>query len=70
VPFSVHGMIHQGPSEKVATLPMVLTRAEIDEMLRRADEVRKKLRRATRELAAFGDQLLKARDRADADRSR
>jgi hypothetical protein len=41
---------------------MDLPRAEIDEMLRRADEIRVKLRRATRELAAFGEQLLQARD--------
>jgi hypothetical protein len=41
---------------------MELSRAEIDEMLRRADEVRRKLRRATRELASFGEQLLRSRD--------
>jgi len=48
-----------------------LTRTEIDEMLRRADEARRILRRTTRELAAFGEQLLRSRDRTqDADRSR
>jgi hypothetical protein len=48
-----------------------LTRAEIDEMLRRADEIRLKLRRATRELSAFGEQLLQSRDPAGhGDRSR
>ncbi|MGN6111042.1 MAG: hypothetical protein ACTHU0_38445 [Kofleriaceae bacterium] len=41
---------------------MHLTRAEIDEMLRRADACRLKLRRATRELAAFGEQLLQSRE--------
>jgi hypothetical protein len=50
---------------------MDLTRAEIDEMLRRADEVRLKLRRATRELATFGEQLLRSRPPAShGDRSR
>jgi len=43
---------------------MDLSRAEIDEMLRRADEARRKLRRATRELEAFGELLLRPRDRA------
>jgi hypothetical protein len=48
-----------------------LTRREIDEMLRRADEARRSLRRTTRELAAFGELLLRSRDRTDdADRSR
>jgi hypothetical protein len=47
-----------------------LTRAEIDEMLRRSDEQRRKLRRATRELAALGETLLRTRDPGDADRSR
>ena len=50
---------------------MNLSRAEIDEMLRRADEVRLKLRRATRELAALGEQLLRPRDPVpNGDRSR
>jgi hypothetical protein len=40
---------------------MNLTRAEINEMLRRADEIRLKLRRATRELATFGEQLMQSR---------
>jgi hypothetical protein len=57
--------------ERGYTRPMNLTRAEIDEMLRRADEVRVKLRRATRELASFGEQLLRSRDPAShGDRSR
>jgi hypothetical protein len=50
-----------------------LTRPEIDAMLRRADELRRKLRRATRELAALGEALLRSRDDAgaagDGDRS-
>jgi hypothetical protein len=41
---------------------MKLTRAEVDAMLRRADEVRTKLRRATRELQRFGEQAMAARD--------
>jgi hypothetical protein len=41
---------------------MELTRTEIDAMLRRADEVRTKLRRATRELKRFGEQALAARE--------
>jgi hypothetical protein len=41
---------------------MQLTRAEVDAMLRRADEVRTKLRRATRELQRFGEQTMAARD--------
>jgi hypothetical protein len=61
---------------------MELTRTEIDAMLRRADEARTKLRRATRELQRFGEQAMAARksgtrgisapsDRSsDADRSR
>jgi hypothetical protein len=49
------------------TRSMDLTRAEIDEMLRRADEVRLKLRRATRELAAFGEMLLRTREPASHD---
>ena len=58
---------------------MELTRAEVDAMLRRADEARTKLRRATRELQRFGEEAMVARERpredspergADADRSR
>jgi hypothetical protein len=45
---------------------MELTRAEVDEMLRRADEARTKLRRATRELQAFGEQVMAAREAARA----
>jgi hypothetical protein len=41
---------------------MELTRAEVDEMLRRADEARTKLRRATRELQRFGEQVMAARE--------
>lgn len=41
---------------------MELTRAEIDAMLRRADEARTKLRRATRELQRFGEEAMAARD--------
>jgi hypothetical protein len=41
---------------------MELTRAEVDEMFRRADEVRCKLRRATRELEGFGEQVLAQRE--------
>lgn len=40
---------------------MELTRTEIDGMLRRADEVRTKLRRVTRELQRFGEQAMDAR---------
>jgi hypothetical protein len=40
---------------------MELTRAEVDEMLRHADEVRTKLRRATRELQRFGERAMAAR---------
>jgi hypothetical protein len=43
---------------------MEITRAEIDERLRRADELRRKLRRATRELMALGEQILRQRDDA------
>jgi hypothetical protein len=39
-----------------------LTRTEIDKMLRHADEVRTKLRRATRELKRFGEQVMAARE--------
>jgi len=55
---------------------MELTRAEVDEMLRRADELRTKLRRATRELQQFGEQVMAAREtrrtehQSDGDRSR
>jgi hypothetical protein len=38
-----------------------LTQAELDEMLRRAVEARRKLRRATRELQALGEVLLRGR---------
>ncbi len=41
---------------------MELTRAEVDEMLRHADEVRTKLRRATRELERFGEEVMAARE--------
>jgi hypothetical protein len=40
---------------------MELTRTEVDRMLRHADEVRTKLRRATRELQRFGEQAMFAR---------
>lgn len=57
--------------ERGYTHAMDLTRAEIDEMLRRADEIRVKLRRATRELTSFGEQLLQSRDPSShGDRSR
>lgn len=48
--------------ERSYTDPMELTRAEVDEMLRRADEARTKLRRATRELQEFGEQVMTARE--------
>jgi hypothetical protein len=35
-----------------------LTRAEIDELMRRADEMRCKLRRATRELEQLGSEIM------------
>jgi len=41
---------------------MELTRTEVDAMLRRADEARTKLRRATRELQRFGEQAMAARE--------
>jgi hypothetical protein len=41
---------------------MELTRAEVDSLLRHADEVRTKLRRATRELQRFGEQVMAARE--------
>jgi hypothetical protein len=41
---------------------MELTRTEVDRMLRHADEVRTKLRRATRELQRFGEDALAARE--------
>jgi hypothetical protein len=45
------------------TLTLVkLTRAEIDTMLGHADEVRTKLRRATRELMRFGEEAMAARE--------
>jgi len=39
-----------------------LTRAEVDRMLQRADELRTKLRRATRELARFGEDVMAERE--------
>ena len=47
---------------RVTLASMDLTRAEIDAMLRRADEARTKLRRATRELKQFGEEALAARE--------
>ena len=41
---------------------MELTRTEVDRMLRHADEVRTKLRRATLELKRFGEQAMAARE--------
>jgi hypothetical protein len=41
---------------------MELTRTEVDEMLRHADEVRTKLRRATRELKRFGEEAMAGRE--------
>jgi hypothetical protein len=41
---------------------MELTRTEVDTMLRRADEGRTKLRRATRELQRFGERVMAARE--------
>lgn len=41
---------------------MDLTRTEVDTMLRHADEVRTKLRRATRELQRFGEDAMGARE--------
>src|SRR5262245_15880604 len=41
---------------------MKLTRAEIDEMMRRADEMRCKLRRASRELEQFGNEVMQRRE--------
>jgi len=41
---------------------MELTRAEVDTMLRHADEVRTKLRRASRELKRFGELAMAARE--------
>jgi hypothetical protein len=41
---------------------MEMTRAEVDAMLHRADEARTKLRRATRELQRFGEEVMTARD--------
>jgi len=49
---------------------VAFTRSEIDEMLKRADEARVKLRRATIELQALGAQLLEARGARNDDRSR
>jgi hypothetical protein len=47
-----------------------ISRAELDEMLRRADEARLKLRRATLELSALGSQLMNARAERDDRRPR
>jgi len=49
---------------------MELTRAEVDRMLRHADEVRTKLRGATRELQRFGEQVSAAREAGRTDDSR
>lgn len=49
---------------------MQISRAELDDLLRRADEARLKLRRATLELAALGSQLMDARANRDDRRSR
>jgi hypothetical protein len=49
---------------------VAFTRSEIDEMLRRSDEARLKLRRATIELQALGARLLGARDGGNGDRPR
>ena len=49
---------------------MELTRTEVDKMLRYADEVRTKLRRATRELKEFGEQAMVAREAGRAAGSR
>jgi hypothetical protein len=45
---------------------MEMSRDELDQMLRWADEVRRKLRRATRELALLGDEIFEAREAAKA----
>jgi hypothetical protein len=44
-----------------------MPRAEVEERLRRAAEVRRTLRRATRRLTAFGEQLLSSRAQNDDD---
>jgi hypothetical protein len=52
---------------------MDMSREELDEQLQRADLMRRKLRRATRELAALGDAIFEQRARQvarDDDRSR
>ena len=51
-------------------LGVQISRVELDELLRRADEARLKLRRATLELATLGSQLMDARARRDDRRSR
>jgi hypothetical protein len=43
---------------------MKMTRTEVDTMLRHADEIRTKLRRATRELQRFGGEVIAAREAA------
>jgi hypothetical protein len=47
-----------------------LSRAEVDELLRRADERVTKLRRATLELAALGNRLMRDRQESSVHRSR
>jgi hypothetical protein len=49
---------------------MRLSRAEVDELLRRADELVTKLRRATLELAALGNRLMSERQEGSVRRSR
>jgi len=48
--------------EAVHSDEMRVTRPEVDEMLRRADEARTKLRRATLELMACGQQIMSKRE--------
>jgi len=48
---------------------MEMPRTELDERLAQAAVVLRKLRRATRMLAEFGEQLLRSRVRDDAPRS-
>jgi hypothetical protein len=49
---------------------VAFTRAEIDEMLKRSDDARVKLRRATIELQALGAKLLADRGARNDDRPR
>jgi hypothetical protein len=59
------------PNRKSSTLAsMRLSRAEVDELLRRADELVTKLRRATLELAALGNRLMSERQEGSVRRSR